>query len=159
MIKVTIAEHIVAAPTKTLASLGGKHIYNIHLTEDVDNGLFVGKGAFEELDLYTEAAPTSFSGTVVGVAADGNYYVEVASAENALFVYTAPVIEENFTSAFAAEKNFYNASGDVARAYELAEGDVIEISAAGFSATPKVGDTVELKAVTGKTAKQLGKTA
>lgn len=51
----TIAKHAVAFPSKVLARDGGKHIYNIQLAEAasayVDNGWFVGKGEFVELDL------------------------------------------------------------------------------------------------------------
>ena len=162
MIQVNIAKHAVAFPSKVLASKGGKHIYNIQLAEAsdkfVDNGWFVGKGDFVELDLYKAVAPTSFEGTVVGVAANGNYYVEVKSAENALFVYQVPMIEETYSNTFKKESNYTNAPTQVVRAYELAVGDVVEISADGFSGDVTVKDTVELKAIVGVTAaKQLTK--
>ena len=164
MIQVNIAKHAVAFPSKTLASLGGKHIYNIQLAEAsdkfVDNGWFVGKGDFVELDLYKAAAPTSFEGTVVGVAANGNFYVEVKSAENALFVYQVPMIEETYSNTFKKESNYTNAPTQVVRAYELAVGDVVEISADGFSGDIAVKDGVKLKAISGVTsAMQLTKKA
>ena len=156
MIQVNIAKHAVAFPSKVLASKGGKHIYNIQLAEAsdkfVDNGWFVGKGDFVELDLYKAAAPTSFEGTVVGVAANGNFYVEVKSAENALFVYQAPMIEETYSNTFKKESNYTNAPTQVVRAYELAVGDVVEISADGFSGDIAVKDGVKLKAISGVTA-------
>ena len=162
MIQVNIAKHAVAFPSKTLASLGGKHIYNIQLAEAadkfVDNGWFVGKGDFIELDLYKAAAPTSFEGTVVGVAANGNFYVEVKSAENALFVYQVPMIEETYNNTFKKESNYTNAPTQVVRSYELAVGDIVEISADGFDGDVAVNDEVELKVVTGVTAaKRLAK--
>lgn len=156
MIQVNIAKHAVAFPSKVLASKGGKHIYNIQLAEAsdkfVDNGWFVGKGDFVELDLYKAVAPTSFEGTVVGVAANGNYYVEVKSAENALFVYQVPMIEETYNNTFKKESNYTNAPTQVVRSYELAVGDIVEISADGFDGAVEVKDGVELKAVTGVTA-------
>lgn len=156
-IKYTIEEHAVGTVVKALAQNGGKHIYNITLTEDVDNGYFVGKGDFVELDRYTEAEPGECAGTVVAEAANGNYYVEITSAdEGTLFVATTPINAEEFTEAFKKESAFYNASGDVARAYQLAPGDVVEISGDGFAATPTAGDSVTLQAVTGLTAKQFG---
>lgn len=155
-IRYNIEKHTVAFPSKCLASNGGKHIYDIHITEDVDNGFFVGKGDWESFGLYTEAAPTSFAGKVVDVAANGNYYVEVESAENALFVYTVPMTEEDYNNKFKATSNFFNAKDSVVRAYELAKGDIIEISEAGFSAKPTKGTEVELKAVSSLTAMQLG---
>ena len=161
MIQMTIAKHAVAFPSKVLARDGGKHIYNIQLAEAanayVDNGWFVGKGDFIELDLYKEAAPTSFAGKVVGVAANGNFYVEVKSAENALFVYQVPMIEETYSNTFKKESNYTNAPTQVVRAYELAEGDIIEISADGFAGKVAAKDEVELKVISGVTAKQLAK--
>ena len=118
----------------------------------VDNGWFVGKGDFIELDLYKAAAPTSFEGTVVGVAANGNFYVEVKSAENALFVYQVPMIEETYNNNFKKESNYTNAPTQVVRSYELAVGDIVEISADGFDGAVAVNDSVELKAITGVTA-------
>ena len=156
MIQVNIAKHAVAFPSKVLASKGGKHIYNIQLAEAsdkfVDNGWFVGKGDFVELDLYKAVAPTSFEGTVVGVAANGNFYVEVKSAENALFVYQVPMIEETYNNTFKKESNYTNAPKQVVRTYELAVGDIVEISADGFDGAVAVNDSVELKAITGVTA-------
>ena len=162
MIQVNIAKHCVAFPSKVLARDGGKHIFNIQLAEAadkfVDNGWFVGKGDFIELDLYKAAAPTSFEGTVVGVAANGNFYVEVKSAENALFVYQVPMIEETYNNTFKKESNYTNAPTQVVRSYELAVGDIVEISAEGFAGVVAVNDSVELKAITGITAaKQLAK--
>lgn len=159
-INYTIEKHGVGFPSKCLATTGGKHIYNILLSEAVDNSWFVGKGAWQSLDLYAEAAPTSVAAKVVGKAANGNFYVEIISTSNALFVYTVPMIAEDFTNKFKAEYNFYNASGDVARAYELAPGDIVEISAEGFDGTVAVGDALELTAITGVTyAQQLTKDA
>ena len=156
MIQVNIAKHAVAFPSKVLASNGGKHIYNIQLAEAaekfVDNGWFVGKGDFVELDLYKAKAPTSFEGTVVGTASNGNFYVEVTTPGDALFVYNVPMIEETYSNEYKKESNYTNAPTQVVRAYELAVGDVVEISADGFNGKVAVKDTVELKVVTGVTA-------
>lgn len=156
MIQISIAKHAVAFPSKVLASNGGKHIYNIQLAEAsdkfVDNGWFVGKGEFVELDLYKAVAPTTFEGKVVGVAANGNYYVEVVAPGDALFVYNVPMIEETYNNNFKKESNYTNAPKQVVRSYELATGDILEISAEGFDGTVAVKDGVELKAITGVTA-------
>lgn len=145
MINIAITQHAVAFPTKTLAAVGGKHIYNIRLDlSDADNGNFVAKGDFVELDLYKQAAATTFEGKVVAQAVNGNYYVEVTDPGDALFVYNPAIIEEEYSSKFTAESNFYNGKGEVVRGYELAVGDIVEISDAGFDATPTVGATVTL---------------
>ena len=162
MIQLSIAKHTVAFPSKVLASNGGKHIYNIQLAEAsgkyVDNGWFVGKGDFVELDLYKAKAPTTFEGKVVGVAGNGNYYVEIVTPGDALFVYNVPMIEETYNNNFKKESNYTNAPTQVVRSYELAVGDIIEISAEGFAGVVAVNDSVELKAITGITAaKQLAK--
>lgn len=156
MIQVNIAKHAVAFPSKVLARDGGKHIYNIQLEEAanayVDNSWFVGKGKFVELDLYKAAAPTEFEGKVVGIASNGNFYVEVVNPGDALFVYQVPMIEETYSNTFKKESNYTNAPTQVVRAYELAVGDIVEISAEGFADTVAVDDDVELKAVSGVTA-------
>jgi hypothetical protein len=132
MIQVSIAKHAVAFPSKVLARDGGKHIYNIQLAEAasayVDNGWFVGK------------------------ANNGNFYVEVVTPGDALFVYQVPMIEETYSNTFKKESNYTNAPTQVVRAYELAVGDVVEISADGFSGDIAVKDGVELKAISGVTA-------
>ena len=156
MIQMTIAKHAVAFPSKVLARDGGKHIYNIQLAEAadkfVDNGWFVSKDKFIELDLYKAKAPTTFDGKVVGIAANGNYYVEVTDPGDALFVYQVPMIEETYSNEFKKESNYTNAPTQVVRAYELAVGDVVEISADGFSGDIAVKDGVKLKAISGVTA-------
>ena len=162
MIQMTIAKHAVAFPSKVLARNGGKHIYNIQLAEAasayVDNGWFVARNAFIELDLYSAKAPTTFDGKVVGVAANGNYYVEVVDPGDALFVYQGPMIEETYNNTFKKESNYTNAPTQVVRSYELAVGDIVEISADGFDGDVAVNDEVELKVVTGVTAaKRLAK--
>lgn len=163
MIQMSIAKHAVGFPAKVLARTGGKHIYNIQLKESagkfVDNGWFVGKGKFLELDLYEEVAPTTFEGKVVATSENGNFYVEVVNPGDALFVYQVPMIEETYTNDFQKESNYTNAPTQVVRTYELAIGDVLEISAEGFSGVVAADDSVELKAISDTIAKQLTKKA
>jgi len=146
-IRYAIESHAWGAPAKVLAAEGGKHIYNVQISEDYDNTNFLAKNNWLSFDLYSEKAATGFSGIVREQAANGNYYVEVVDPGDALFVYNVPIIEEEFTNNFKKESNFFNAAGDVVRAYELAAGDILEISEAGFTAAPTIGATV---AVSGK---------
>ena len=143
-IRYAIESHAWGAPAKVLAAEGGKHIYNVQISEDYDNTNFLAKDAWLSFDLYSEKAATGFSGIVREQAANGNYYVEVVDPGDALFVYNVPVIEEEFTNNFKKESNFFNAAGDVVRAYELAAGDILEISEAGFTAAPTIGATVSV---------------
>lgn len=145
-IKYEIAKHAVAFPSKLLAQNGGKHIYNIELATDTDNGNLVARGEFKDLDLYEEATATTFEGVVQKQAANGNWYVEVVNPGDALLVYMQAFIAEEWTNKFKAEANFYNAAGDVVRGYELAVGDVFEVSEAGFTGTPVAGAKVSVAA-------------
>lgn len=156
MIQVSIAKHIVCFPSKTLASNGGKHIYNIQLAEaaekTVDNGMFVAKGDFIELDLYKATAPTKFEGKVLSKAANGNLYIEVVDPGDALLIYQVPMIEETYSNEFKKESNYTNAPTQVVRAYELAVGDVFEISEDGINEAVAAKDGVELDTVVGLTS-------
>ena len=136
--------HAVAFPSKLLAQTYGKHIYNIELATDTDNGNLVARGAFIDLDLYEEAAVTTFEGVIQKQAANGNWYVEVVDPGDALFVYMQEFIPEEYTNKFKDFKRWFNAAGDIVRGYELAVGDVFEISAEGFTGTPAAGATVSV---------------
>ena len=156
-IRYSIEQHSVAFPTKVKASSCG-HILNIELKEDCDQGWFVGQGAWKELDLYEQAAPTSVSAIVRDQAANGNWYVEIVSASNAYFVCSVPVIAEEYNNSFQRESNYFNKNGEVVRAYEVCPLDIVEISADGFAGTVAKGDAVTLQTITGVSyAKQLGK--
>ena len=143
-IKYAIEEHAIAFPSKLVAQNGGEHIYNIELATDTDNGNLVAKGEFIDLDLYAEAAVTEFEGVIQKQAANGNWYVEVKNPGDALFVYMQAFIAEEWTNKFKAEKNFYNAKGEVVRGYALHAGDVFEVSALGFTGAPVAGATVSV---------------
>ena len=138
------ATHAVAYPSKLIAQNGGKHIYNIELATETDNGNLVARGQFIDLDLYEEAAATTFEGVIQKQAANGNWYVEVVDAGDALLVYMPAFIEEEWTKTLKNEKRFFNAAGATVRGYELAVGDVFELSAEGFDGTPEAGKTVSV---------------
>lgn len=133
-----------AYPSKVRASQCG-HIYSLEHTDDLWNGAVVAKGDYVSLDLHKAADATKMDAKIVGVAANGNYYVEIQSdlkATEALLVYNAPVIEEDYTKAFQMETNYYIPATEEARAYSLVEGDIIELSASAFTGEPKVGSTI-----------------
>lgn len=142
-IRYEIEKHAVAFPSKLLAQNGGKHIYNVVLSTDTDNGNLIARGEWDSLDLYKEAAVTTFEGVVREQAANGNWYVEVTDPGDALFVYQQPVIAEEWANTFKKTSNFFNAAGDRVRSYELAVGDVFEVSAEGFSKVPTKGAKIQ----------------
>lgn len=133
-----VNKHAVAGISKTLANYGGSHIYNVTLSTATDNGNIIGRGDMVSLDNYAEATPTTFKGKVVWKAANGNWYVEVLEADNALLVYNVPINADEKKR----EQYFYNEAGDVARAHELVKGDIFEVSAEGFTGTPAKGASI-----------------
>ena len=141
------ATHAVSYPSKMLASnVGGGHILNVKLAADCDNGSLIGLGDFIDLDLYEEAAATTFEGVIQKQAANGNWYVEVVDPGDAYYVYMPPFIAEEWTKSFKNEKRWFNASNDVVRAYQMCKHDVFELSAEGFDGTPEAGKTVTVVA-------------
>lgn len=142
MIRYQIEEHVWGFPTKVQSAYGGGHIYNIHLTADADNCTLVGRGNWEALDLYTQAAAPTFAGIIREQAANGNYYIEVTDDTEALFVYDAPVIAEDYNREFQKESHYFNENGKVVKCYSLHKGDIIEVSANGFQGTPAANATV-----------------
>ena len=144
VVNYTISQHAVCFPSKVLSALGGKHIFNVQLTNPADNGNLIARNEWLSLDLYSEKAATSFSGIVREQAANGNYYVEVVDPSDCLLICNIDDHAEEWTNNWKKESNAYNAAGDIVRCYELAKGDIFELSAAGFTATPTVGDSVTL---------------
>lgn len=142
-IDVSVGTHAMSGVSKLLATSGGAHIYNVVLTTAADNGNIIGRGAaLTAFDNYAETTPTTFKGKIVWKAVDGNWYVEVVEAENALLVYNAPVSPYAEPS-LKSEKIFFVDKGEVARAHELKVGDIFELSDEGFTGTPAIGAEIE----------------
>lgn len=143
VISYSIADHAIGFPSKVLAAEGGKHIYNVQLTNDCDNGNFIARDEWLSLDLYSEKAATEVEGIVREKAANGNWYVEITKPGDALFVCNVDDHPEDWNNAFKKEGIAYNKAGSIVRAYELAVGDVVEISDAGFTAVPVLVDETD----------------
>ncbi len=139
---IATTKHAVAFMSKILAGFGGGHIYNITLAADHDNGELVKRGDWNSFDNYDEkTGAITFKGVIRDVAAEGGFYVEVTDATDALFVYNTP--KNPYTEAeLADDALFYNAQGDVVKAYSLTVGDIFAISEEGFNGTPEVGKNV-----------------
>lgn len=138
---ISLTKHAVCFPSKVLAGSMGAHIYNITLTTDADNGNIIGRGSYNSFDNYAEAAcPEGFTGLIVDQAANGNWYVEVTavpSTGEALLVYNSPIIPYESPRELADLSNFYNAAGEVVKAYVLTVGDIFEVSDEAFTGTPE----------------------
>ena len=145
---INIQKHAVAGSTRLTATkaVGGHGIQDIKISADLDNGSIIGRGALIAGEVYAMAAPTTFTGKIIDKAANGNWYVEVTAAENAYLVLTVPVTYIDYTNAMRDESTFYNANGDIVRAYPLFEKDVFELSAEGFDGDPAKNATVSVNA-------------
>lgn len=141
-IKYTIEKHAVAFPSNMLARHGGKHIYNIELDKDTDNGQIVAKGDWKGFQYYGVKESTGVTAVVREQAKNGNWYVEITQPGDGLFLRQVPQIEEEYTKDFQKESNFYNLKGDIIRGYEMAVGDIVEVSEEGFDKKPEVGKTL-----------------
>ena len=105
---------------------------------------------WKSLDLYKEAAVTTFEGKIVEKMGNGNFLVLVTDPGDAVLVYNVPVGAEDWTNTFKKESNLYNVAGDRVRCYGLHKYDTFEVSAEGFDGTPEVG-----KSITGVSAKKM----
>jgi hypothetical protein len=146
---IQFVKHAVAGSSRLTATYayGGHGPVDIKITQDLDNGSIIGKGANQAGQVYAMAAPTTFTGKILHEkAANGNFYVEVVTASNAYLVLTTPTTYYDWTERMKAESTFYNANGDVVRAYPLFPGDIFELSAEGFDGTPAVDTAVTLNA-------------
>lgn len=141
-----MTKHATCFPSKVAASAGSPHIYNITLTTAADNGNIIGRGGYNHLDNYAEAAcPNGFTAVIREQASNGNWRVEVTavpSGGEALLVYNSPIIPYESPRELADESNFYNAAGEVVKAYTLILGDMFEVSAEAFTGTPAKNKTL-----------------
>lgn len=150
-VDVSTTTHAVAFPTKVAASAGSPHIFDVQLTAAHDNGVFLTLGDYVELGTYKEGTSKgTITGTIVEQASNGDYYVEIASANNGTVFIYMPEISEYDNKRLQKEELFYNASGDVVKGYALTYKDIVSLSAAGFTNTPVVGKAVTVDSTTGK---------
>ena len=116
-------DHIVAESTNILSThFGGGHIYSIAIAEDMDNGLLVARAAYASDEYEDEVWEAK----------------EYAAGDEALFILTPPTVAFTGIKGYATEDRFYNAAGDVVRAYTLRIGDRIALSENAFEAAPEV---------------------
>ena len=112
--------HVVAESSRLKATTAG-HIYDLEMIEDTDNGTIVALGAHVEGQVYKAKA--------------------YAEGDKPYFILT-PALAYNGKKAWSDEKYFYNAKGEIARAYELHVDDIFTISEDAFIGTPAVGKFV-----------------
>ena len=118
---ITYGGHAVCESTKLKATIAG-HIMNVKIGADMDNGSLVSLGAYQGQDVYAAGA--------------------VAAGTTPYLVLSVPLIYEQLNSRIQDPSNFYNANGDIVRAYELHVGDVFAVSDEAFNGTPEANATV-----------------
>lgn len=124
--------HGVVETSRLKATVVG-HIYDVLVRDssnkaiDVDNGVCVKVGAF------------------TGNGLQDRYATIADDDEKVALIATPAVVKDAFTNAQAAEDNFFNIAGKLARAYEVVPEDIFGVSATMFSSgTPTVGHYVVL---------------
>ena len=115
--------HVVAESSRLKATTAG-HIYDLEMIADTDNGTIVAVGALSDLGVQVFKAK------------------EYATGDKPYLVLTPP-LAYNGKKIWSDEKYFYNAKGEVARAYELCVDDIYTLSADAFTGTPAVGKFVD----------------
>ena len=127
-------DHVVAESSR-LKATGVGHIYDLEMIEDTDNGTIVALGAHVEGQVYKAKA--------------------YAEGDKPYFILT-PALAYNGKKAWSDEKYFYNAKGEIARAYELYVDDIFTVSADAFTGTPVVGKYVDATYVVKEAAPESG---
>lgn len=113
--------HVVAESSRLKATIAG-HIYDLEMVEDTDNGAIVAIGEHVEGQVYKAKA--------------------YAEGDRPFFILTPP-LAYNGKKAWSDEKYFFNAKGEIARAYELHADDIFTVSEDAFTGTPAVGKFVD----------------
>lgn len=130
----TGAEHAVCESSRLKATTAG-HIYDLKCHKALDNGTIVGVGAHVEGQVF-----------------DSKDY---AAGDITCLILTPP-FAYNGNKYHSEEKFFYNAAGEIARAYELHVGDIYTISAKGLTGSPAVGAYINASNVAGAEAGSTG---
>ena len=118
--KVQGATHIVAESSRLKATTTG-HIVDLEMIADTDNGSIVAVGAHVEGQVFKAAA---------------------YAAGKAPYLVLTPPLAYNGKKSWSDEQYFYNATGEIARAYELCVGDIYTVSVNAFDKAPAVGNFV-----------------
>ena len=126
--------HVVAESSR-LKATGVGHIYDLEMIEDTDNGTIVALGAHVEGQLYKAKAYE---------AGDKPYFI------------LTPPLAYNGKKVWSDEKYFYNAKGEIARAYELHVDDIFTLSEDAFTGTAAVGKYVDATYAVADTSAESG---
>ena len=119
--KIVGAKHAVAESSLLKATEIG-HIYSLKCHEDLDNGSIVSVGSWVSAQVFNSK--------------------EYAAGEHPILILTPPMGYNSDRREYQDECYFYNAQGEIARGYELVDGDIFTVSADMFEGEPAVGSFI-----------------
>ena len=116
------AKHAVCE-SSLLKATGCGHIYSLKCHKDLDNGSIVSVGEWVNAQVCNSK--------------------EFAAGERPVLVLTTPIGYNSDRREYQNEEYFFNAEGEIARGYELNDGDIFTVSAIAFDGTPEVGKFID----------------
>lgn len=116
-------EKHVVAESSLLKSTEVGHIYSLRMHEDMDNGSIVSVGDWVEAQVYASK--------------------DFEKGTRPVLVLTPPLGYNSDRREYQDECYFYNAKNEVARGYELNDGDIFTVSEIAFDGTPEVGKFID----------------
>lgn len=127
--KIVGAEHVVCSSSLLKGTEVG-HILSVKCHKDLDNGSIISRGDRVEAQVFNSA--------------------DYAAGKKPYLVLTTPIGYNSDRKYYQEEKYFYNAAGEIARAYELYVDDIFEVSADAITAlalatAPVVGNYVSVE--------------
>lgn len=120
--KIVGDKHVVAESSLLKATEVG-HIYSLKCHEDLDNGSIVSVGSWVSAQVFNSK--------------------DYAAGEHPILILTPPMGYNSDRKEYQDECYFYNAKDEIARGYELVDGDIFTVSANMFESEPAVGQFID----------------
>lgn len=119
---VTGTAHVVAESSLLKATTTG-HIYSLKMDKARDNGTICSVGTWVEAQVFNAK--------------------DFVAGEHPILILTPPLGYNADRREYQDEKYFYNAKDEIARGYELHDGDIFTVTENAFSGSPAVGKYVD----------------
>lgn len=120
--KIVGVKHAVCESSLLKATKVG-HMYSLKCHKNLDNGSIVSVGDWEEAQVFNSK--------------------DYVAGEHPVLVLTPPFGYNSDRRSYQDECYFYNAAGEVARGYELYDGDIFTVSEDMFVGNPAVGKFID----------------
>ena len=116
------AEHVVCSSSLLKGTKVG-HILSVKCHKDLDNGSIIARGDWVEAQVFNSK--------------------DYVAGEHPILILTPPIGYNSDRRINQDECYFYNAKNEIARGYELHDGDIFTVSEAMFSGDPAVGKFID----------------